>query len=73
MLILVGYARKHGATGEIAECIADILTLAGQHAEARPIQQAGDLGGYEGSSSAVPLTQRTGDAWADTAHVEPSG
>ena len=48
MLILVGYASKHGATGEIAERIAEILTLAGQHAEARPVQQAGDLGGYEG-------------------------
>lgn len=29
-------------------CIAETLTLAGQHAEARPVQQAGDLGGYEG-------------------------
>lgn len=25
-----------------------VLTLAGQHAEPRPVQQAGDLGGYEG-------------------------
>jgi menaquinone-dependent protoporphyrinogen oxidase len=48
MLILVGYASTHGATGEIAERIAEILTSAGQHAEARPVQQAGDLGGYEG-------------------------
>jgi len=48
MSFLVGYASKHGATGEIAERIAEILTLAGRHAEARPVQQAGDLGGYEG-------------------------
>jgi menaquinone-dependent protoporphyrinogen oxidase len=48
MSVLVGYASKRGATGEIAERIAEILTLAGQHAEARPVQQAGDLGGYEG-------------------------
>jgi len=34
MSVLVGYASKHGATGEIAERIAEILTLAGQHAEA---------------------------------------
>ncbi|MGZ4532981.1 MAG: flavodoxin domain-containing protein [Mycobacteriaceae bacterium] len=47
-MILVGYASKHGATGEIAQRIAGILTSAGQHAEARPVQQAGDLGGYEG-------------------------
>jgi len=47
-VILVGYASKHGATAEIAERIAQILTLAGQPAEARPVQQAGDLGGYQG-------------------------
>lgn len=47
-VILVGYGSKHGATAEIAERIADILTLAGQPAEARPVQQAGDLGGYQG-------------------------
>jgi len=47
-VILVGYASKHGATAEIAERIAEILTLAGQAAEARPVQQAGDLGGYQG-------------------------
>lgn len=48
MSILVGHASKHGATGEIAERIAEVLTLAGRQAEARPVQQAGDLGGYEG-------------------------
>jgi menaquinone-dependent protoporphyrinogen oxidase len=47
-LILVGYASKHGATAEIAERIAEIITLAGQYAEARPVQQAGDLGGNGG-------------------------
>jgi menaquinone-dependent protoporphyrinogen oxidase len=48
MSVLVGYASKHGATGVIAERIAEILTLTGQHAEARPVQQAGDLSGYGG-------------------------
>ena len=48
MSILVGCASKHGATGEIAERLAELLTLAGQPAEARPVRQAGDLGGYEG-------------------------
>ena len=47
-MILVGYANQHGATAEIAERIAEILTLAGQYAEARPVQQAGDLGGNGG-------------------------
>lgn len=41
-------ASKHGCHREIAERIAEILTLAGRHAEARPVQQPGDLGGYEG-------------------------
>jgi menaquinone-dependent protoporphyrinogen oxidase len=48
MSILVGYASKHGATGEIAERIAEILSLAGQQAEARPVEQAGDLGAFDG-------------------------
>jgi hypothetical protein len=48
ILILVGYASKHGATREIAQRSPEILTLAGRHAEARPVQQAGDLGGYGG-------------------------
>ena len=66
MSILVGCTSKHGATGEIAERIAEILTLAGQHAEARPVQQAGDLGGYEGFvvGSAVYSTHWLKDATA---------
>jgi menaquinone-dependent protoporphyrinogen oxidase len=47
-LFLVGYASKHGATRQIPERIMEILTLAGQHAEVRRVQQAGNLGGYEG-------------------------
>jgi menaquinone-dependent protoporphyrinogen oxidase len=39
MSILVGYASKHGATEGIAERFAETLTLAGRHAEARPVQQ----------------------------------
>jgi menaquinone-dependent protoporphyrinogen oxidase len=66
MSILVGYASKHGATGEIAERIAEILTLAGRQAEARPVQQAGDLRGYEGFvvGSAAYSTHRLKDATA---------
>ena len=48
MPILVGYASKHGATGEMADRIAGALTSAGQRAEAVPVQQVGDLGGYDG-------------------------
>lgn len=48
MSVLVAYASRHGATGQIAERVAEILNLAGHHAEARPVQQAGDLGGFEG-------------------------
>ena len=65
-MILVGYASKHGATEGIAERIAEILTLAGRHAEARPVQQAGDLGGYEGFviGSAAYFTHWRKDATA---------
>jgi menaquinone-dependent protoporphyrinogen oxidase len=48
MSILVAYASKHGATGEIAERIAESLRAAGQDAHARPVQEAGDLCDYEG-------------------------
>lgn len=48
MSILVAYASKHGATEEIAERIAESLREAGQDADARPVQDAGDLGDYEG-------------------------
>ena len=66
MSVLVGYASKHGATGEIAERIAENLSLAGRHAQARPVQQAGDLGGYEGFvvGSAVYSTHWLKDATA---------
>jgi menaquinone-dependent protoporphyrinogen oxidase len=48
MSILVAYASKHGATGEIAERIAENLREAGQDADARPVQAADNLGDYEG-------------------------
>jgi menaquinone-dependent protoporphyrinogen IX oxidase len=48
MSILVAYASRHGATGEIAERIAQGLRAAGQPADARPVQEAGDLADYEG-------------------------
>jgi menaquinone-dependent protoporphyrinogen oxidase len=48
MSILVAYASKHGATGGIAERIGQGLRATGQHAEARLVQEAGDLGEYEG-------------------------
>jgi menaquinone-dependent protoporphyrinogen oxidase len=48
MSILVAYATKHGATEEIAERIAQSLRAAGRQADARGVQEAGDLGDYEG-------------------------
>jgi Flavodoxin domain len=48
MSILVAYASKHGATGEIAERIAQGLRATGQHADTRAVQDAGDLADYEG-------------------------
>ena len=48
MSILVVHASKHGATREIAERIVDTLELAGQRAEARPVERAGDLAEFSG-------------------------
>lgn len=48
MSVLVAYASKHGATEGIAERIAENLREAGQDADARPVQDVGDLAGYEG-------------------------
>jgi menaquinone-dependent protoporphyrinogen oxidase len=47
MKVLVVYASKYGATQGIAECIAEKLTSAGQHAEIREVRAAGDLAGYD--------------------------
>ena len=46
-MILVVYASKHGTTKEIAERIAEALRAAGQEAEARPVEAAADLSGYD--------------------------
>ena len=48
MSILVAYASKHGATEGIAERIAENLREAGQDADARRVQEVGDLAGYDG-------------------------
>ncbi len=47
MSVLVAYATKYGATGEIAERIAGRLRASGLDAEAQPVGAAGDLSGYE--------------------------
>jgi menaquinone-dependent protoporphyrinogen oxidase len=47
MSTLVVYASKHGATEGIAERIAETLRAAGCQAEARSVQAAGDLTGYD--------------------------
>jgi hypothetical protein len=57
MSISVGHARKHGATGEIAERMAETLTSEGHRAETRPVQQADDLGGYQRFGIAQQLTR----------------
>ena len=48
MLVLVGYASKHGATKEMAERISESLRSAGLQADARALGEVGDLGAYEG-------------------------
>ena len=48
MSILVAYASKHGSTKDVAERVAETLTASGQQAEARPVQECGDLADYEG-------------------------
>lgn len=47
MSVLVVYASKHGSTRGIAERIAATLTAAGQPAEVRATEDAGDLTGYD--------------------------
>jgi len=47
MSILVAYASKHGATGGIAERIAETLRAAGCEVEVKPVQTAGDLTSYD--------------------------
>jgi menaquinone-dependent protoporphyrinogen oxidase len=66
MSILVAYASKDGATGQIAEPIAQGPRAAGQPADARAVQQAGDLAGYQGPliGSAPDSTRWLRDATA---------
>ena len=45
--ILVAYATKYGATGEIAEKIAQVLTDAGLPVDILPVDRAGDLTAYQ--------------------------
>lgn len=47
MKILVAFASRYGATKEIAERIARKLADAGHEAEARPVQEVGDVGRYD--------------------------
>jgi menaquinone-dependent protoporphyrinogen oxidase len=48
MSILGACSSKDGATGQITEPIAQGPRAAGQPADARPVQQAGDLADYQG-------------------------
>ena len=45
--VLVTYATKHGATGEIAEKIGQVLQEAGLHAEVKPVDKVSDLETYK--------------------------
>jgi menaquinone-dependent protoporphyrinogen oxidase len=47
MNVLVVYGSKHGATRGIAERIAGRLGADGQQAAVRPVEAAGELGGYD--------------------------
>lgn len=44
--VLVVYATKYGATGEIAEKIGEVLRQAGQQAEVIPVERVKDLSPY---------------------------
>jgi len=57
MSISVGQTRKHGATGDVAQGIAEVLPSPGQRAETRPVQQADDLGGYQRFGIARQVTR----------------
>jgi menaquinone-dependent protoporphyrinogen oxidase len=47
MSVLVAYASRHGATEQIAQRIAEVLRASRWVAEARPMEAAGDLAGYD--------------------------
>jgi menaquinone-dependent protoporphyrinogen IX oxidase len=41
--VLVAYARKYGATAEIAEKIGQVLTQAGLEVDMLPVERVGEL------------------------------
>lgn len=45
--VLVTYATKHGATGEIAERIGQVLQEAGLYVEVKPVDKVSDLEAYK--------------------------
>lgn len=45
--VLVVYASRYGATEEIAEVLAEELGAQGAEAQACPVEEAGDLAGYD--------------------------
>lgn len=47
MRILIAFATRHGATAEIAEAIAEELTLLGHRAEVKEVAGIGDLATYD--------------------------
>ena len=68
MSFLVGHASKHGATGEVAERLADALTLVGRRAEAdlfdaeggdlRLIAESKEIPGFRDVIRPQPTAQR---------------
>jgi menaquinone-dependent protoporphyrinogen IX oxidase len=53
--ILVAYSTNSGSTGEVAQAIADELTLAGHSAEARAIAKVTDLNGFDTVVIGAPM------------------
>jgi len=45
--ILVAYATKHGATGEIAEKIGQVLRQSGMSVDVLPVRDVGDVAAYK--------------------------
>lgn len=64
--VLVVYASRYGATEEIAEVLAEELGARGVETQCRPVEEAGDLDGYD---AVVVGSAVYHGRWLDTART----